>query len=220
MRIVVLGSPGVGKGTYTQELIKLFALQHISTGDVFRENIKNKTILGQQVESCIAAGKLVSDDLTIALVREKLDARRNNFILDGFPRTIAQAESLDTMIKIDLVINFKADRSVIIDRLSGRRICKSCGWIYHIKHLLPKVENRCDHCGGELFHRPDDFPEAISERLDTYETETLPLIDYYARKGVLKAVVVNEDFGSHKEMIMERIVAVINSTNFNKDNLR
>ncbi|MFH0701568.1 MAG: adenylate kinase [Candidatus Woesearchaeota archaeon] len=220
MRLLVLGSPGVGKGTYTQELVKLFDLQHISTGDIFRENIKNKTNLGKQVESCIAAGKLVSDDLTIALVRERLNARKDNFILDGFPRTIAQAEALDTMIKIDLVINFKAERNVIIDRLSGRRVCKSCGWIYHTKHLLPQVENKCDHCGEDLFHRPDDFPEAISKRLDTYEKETMPLIDYYTRKGVLKAVVVNEDFGSHKEMIMERITKVIKSTDFNKDNLR
>lgn len=213
MKLVVLGSPGVGKGTYAQELVKELKIPHVSSGVIFRENIEKKTRLGKKAEQYISAGRLVPDELTISLIERRLKEKecQEGFILDGFPRTIAQAEALGQMAKIDLVINFKADRAVIIDRLSGRRTCRSCNWIYHIKNIPSKVEGKCDHCGGELFQRPDDIPEAIETRLDTYEKETAPLVDYYRKKGILKEVIINEEFGKYREVIMERIKKVINS---------
>lgn len=207
MKLILLGSPGVGKGTYTQELVKDLNIVQISTGDIFRENIKSKTVLGQKVENYLSTGKLVPDELVIEIVRERLKEKdcQKGFILDGFPRTLRQAEALDKITKIDLVLNFKADHQVIIDRLSGRRICRSCKWIYHLKNSPTKIDGQCDKCEGETFHRPDDFPEAIQKRLSVYETETAPLIDYYKKKGLLREVVVNEEFSKYREEIMNRI---------------
>jgi|SRR3989339_925566 len=213
MRIIVLGPPGVGKGTYTQELVKELGLIHISTGDIFRENIKNKTLLGKQVEGYLASGKLVPDEITTEIIKNRLNQKdcKKGFIIDGYPRTLAQAESLEKIVKIDLVLNFKADKEIIISRLSGRRVCKNCKWIYHIINIPPKKEGKCDRCPGELFHRPDDMPETISRRLETYEKETAPLIDYYKHKKILKEVTVNEEFGKYKEIIMDRILKVISN---------
>jgi len=207
MKLILLGSPGVGKGTYTQELVKDLGLVHISTGDIFRENIKNHTPLGKEVEEYLTSGKLVPDELVIQIVEDRLKHKdcQEGFILDGFPRTLAQAEALGNITKIDLVLNFKADLAVIIDRLSGRRVCKSCKWIYHVKNNPTKKQGVCDKCESETFHRPDDFPEAIQKRLAVYETETKPLIDYYQKKGLLREVTVNEDFVLHREKIMKRI---------------
>jgi len=211
MKIVVLGSPGVGKGTYTQELVKGLNLIHVSTGDIFREKIKNQTELGKQVESYLSSGGLVPDELVIAVIKERLSREDcvKGFILDGFPRTVKQAEALGKITSIDLVLNFKADKEVIIDRLGGRRICRSCKWIYHVRNIVPKVEGKCDYCEGELYQRPDDVQEAIDKRLNTYEKETAPLIGYYREKGVLKEITINEEFGKYKDIIMERIMKVI-----------
>lgn len=207
----------MGKGTYTQELVKDLNIVHISTGDIFRENIKNKTSLGQKVENYLSAGKLVPDELVIEIARKRLNEKdcQKGFILDGFPRTIKQAEALDKITEIDVVLSFKADHQVIIERLSGRRVCKSCKWIYHIRNNPTKNDGQCDKCDGETFHRPDDFPEAIQKRLMVYENETALLIDYYKKKGLLREVVVNEEFAKYREQIMNRIHLALDLKNNN-----
>ena len=211
MKLVVLGSPGVGKGTYTQELVQKYNLLHISTGDLFRENLKSETELGVQAKSFMDAGQLVPDEVTIGMVKERLsrDDANDNFVLDGFPRTIAQAEALTDITPIDMAINFKADKDVILGRLGGRIICRKCGQIFHKQNIPPKQDGICDTCGGELYERDDDKPEAIEKRLVVYEEQTSPLIGFYTEKGLLREVTVNEDFGTHKEEIMNRIFKVI-----------
>jgi len=213
MKLVVLGSPGVGKGTYTQDLTKILNVPHISTGALFREHIGKQTELGKKAKEHIDAGQLVPDELTNDLVKERISREdcQNGFIFDGYPRNIPQAESFAKITDLDLVINFKADKEVIIERLSGRRTCSSCGWIFHLKNLPPKVEGICDKCGGKLIQRSDEMPEVIEKRLIVYEKETAPLIDYYKEKNLLKEITINEDYGSHKELIQERIMKVINS---------
>lgn len=213
MKIVVLGSPGVGKGTYTQDLVKELDLPHLSTGDLFREHIKNQTALGKQVQEFLAAGKLVPDENTIALVKERLalpDCQKG-FIFDGFPRTIMQAEALSRMTAIDVVLNFLADSEVILQRLSGRIICRGCGRIYHRTNLRPKKEGVCDLCQGELYQRDDDTVAAIKKRLALYEQQTAPLIKYYKQKKLLREITVNEEYGKHKTMIMTRILHVVHA---------
>lgn len=219
MKIIALGSPGVGKGTYAAELVKKYDLIHISSGDLFRENIKNQTPLGIIAKKHIDQGHLVPDEVTIGMVKEKLaqldgKSGEKSYLLDGFPRTIPQAEALSTFSEVDLVINFKADHKVIIQRLSGRRICRKCGAIFHVQNLPPKIKGICDKCGGEIYQRDDDQPEAIKERLMVYEKQTKPLIEYYHQKGWLREVTVNEDFSTHKEQIMNRIYAVIERKSF------
>lgn len=211
MSIVLLGSPGVGKGTYTQALVNELNLVHISSGDIFRDNIKNKTKLGKEAEKYISQGNLVPDNLTIEMIRQRLSKEdcHNGFILDGFPRTVPQAKALDDITDIDMVILFYADDEVIIKRLGGRIICKKCARIFHKQNIIPKVEGVCDGCSGELYQRQDDQPEAIKHRLEVYRKETAHLIDYYEKKGILKKIQVNEDFGTHREIIMNRILKVI-----------
>ncbi len=211
MRIVVLGSPGVGKGTYTQALVEKTGILHISTGDLFRHHIREATELGKQVQQYLDAGKLVPDTLTIALIKERLceDDCSQGFVLDGFPRTIAQAEALEQFTPIDLVLSFSADREVIISRLTGRMICRDCSRIYHKKNMLPKEHGICDLCNGEIYEREDDQPGAIRQRLELYEKETAPLIEYYTQKGLLKNLLINEDFGTHGQEIMGKILAVL-----------
>ncbi len=211
MKIIVLGSPGVGKGTYTQELVKEYNLLHISTGDIFRKNIKEQTELGKKADEYISQGRLVPDEVTIGMVKERLSEEdcQSGFILDGFPRTIAQAEALQGITDIDLVIHFMADEEVIIERLGGRLTCRKCGRIFHKKNIPPKVEGVCDSCGGELYTRADDNPESIKERLRVYEQQTAPLIEFYKEKGLLREIMVNEDFGTHGKEIMGKIMKVI-----------
>ncbi|MBU1111532.1 MAG: adenylate kinase [archaeon] len=213
MKIVVLGSPGVGKGTYIGGILEVMPTTHISTGDIFRENMKNNTELGQKVKQYMEAGQLVPDELVIDLVKDRLaqDDCKDGFILDGFPRTVEQAQALDGITDLDMVVSFKADQEVILGRLSGRRICRNCKTIWHIKNIPTKVEGVCDKCDGEVYQRKDDSPETIKERLEIYEKKTTPLIDFYKEKGLLREIVINEDFGAHKEMIMERIMKVIRS---------
>ena len=211
MKIVLLGSPGVGKGTYAAAMKTKLNIPHISTGDLFRENIKNQTELGKKAEEYVKSGDLVPDEITIGMLKERLEKQdaQNGFLLDGFPRTIPQADALEKITHIDLVLNFVADHEVIIYRLSGRRICKNCGAIYHIKNIKPKVEGVCDKCGGELYQREDEKPDVIKERLKVYGEKTAPLIQYYEKKGMLKTVKVNEDFSTHSKEILERIFKAI-----------
>ncbi|MBU0460303.1 MAG: adenylate kinase [Nanoarchaeota archaeon] len=210
MKIVVLGSPGVGKGTYTQDLVKIYNLVHISSGDLFRTNIKNNTELGMKAKEFIDKGELVPDEITIGMVKDKLaEISGQGFILDGFPRTVPQAEALTEVTDLDLVINFKADEEVIVARLSGRILCRKCGHIYHKINLPTKVEGICDLDSGEIYQRDDDKPEAVRKRLGDYFAQAAPLIAFYQEKNLLKEITVNEDYGQHKEVIQARIKEVL-----------
>ena len=208
---MVLGSPGVGKGTYTSDLVKKLKLIHISSGDIFRDNIKRETKLGKEVEEFIAEGKLVPDKITIPLMEKRLTEKdcQKGFVLDGFPRNVSQAEAMEKLDPLDLVLNFKANHEVIMGRLGGRIICRQCSHIFHLINLPPKKKGVCDACGGELYQRDDDKPEAIEKRLKLYEDQTLPLIKFYSEKGLLKEVLVNEDYSTHKKVIQAKIMKAI-----------
>ena len=191
MNIILLGAPGAGKGTQASKISDNYNLPHISTGDIFRENIKNQTPIGLLAKSFIDAGNLVPDEVTCKIVEERISRSdcEEGYMLDGFPRTIAQAEALDQITKIDLVINIDVDFSLLLDRLCGRRVCKDCGESYHISKL--NGETKCSRCGGELYQRKDDNPETVQSRLDVYNAQTAPLIDYYTKKGIIFNVVGN-----------------------------
>jgi len=189
----VLGQPGVGKGTYTEILVRKYKIPRISTGDMFREEIKKNTKLGNKVKNYVNSGGLVPDEITIPILLKRLGKKdcKNGFFLDGFPRTVPQAEMLEKFIKIDKVLNFVASEKEIIDRLSGRRVCRKCGSIYHIKNMPPKLEGVCDKCGGELYQRADDIPETIKVRVKEYLEKTKPLTDFYMKKGILANIDAN-----------------------------
>jgi adenylate kinase len=213
MRMVLLGPPGAGKGTQAAGLSTILNIPHISTGDIFRENIKNGTELGKLAKSYIDAGKLVPDDVTLKIVEDRLKNEdcEDGFIMDGFPRTIPQAEMFDDMLKklntaIDIVVNIDVPEDVIIRRMSGRRMC-SCGRTYHVQNNPPKEEGVCDSCGGQLYIRDDDREETVLKRLRTYHEQTSPLIDYYENKGLLN----NYDGTEPIEETTRKIVADVNS---------
>ncbi len=200
MKIIMLGAPGAGKGTQAKMIADKYAIPHISTGDIFRANIKNGTELGQKAKTYMDQGLLVPDELVVDLVvdRVKQDDCKNGYVLDGFPRTIPQAESLDAALakldeKIDYAINVEVPDENIIARMSGRRACVSCGATYHIVHIPTKVEGICDRCGAELILRDDDKPETVKKRLDVYHDQTQPLIDYYTKSDVLVEVDGTQD---------------------------
>ena len=193
MRAVLLGPPGAGKGTQAVRLVEKYGIPQISTGDIFRKNIKEGTELGRKAQEYMNAGQLVPDELVIDLVKDRLmqDDCANGYLLDGFPRTIFQAEQLDAFLaengqKLDAVINFEVGHDELITRLTGRRVCKKCGAGYHIKNMPPKVEGICDKCGGELEQRKDDNVETAENRIKVYKESTEPLIGYYSGTGALK----------------------------------
>ncbi len=190
MNLILLGPPGAGKGTMAFKLKETYKLPHISTGDLFRAAIKNQTELGKKVKTIIDAGDLVPDELTSAIVEEKLNEKEcsQGFILDGFPRTIPQAEALKNFASIDKVINFTISEEEVIRRLSGRRVCRSCGESYHTEFIPPAKEGRCDKCAGELYTRDDDKIEAIKNRLSVYNASTAPLIEFYEKEGLIENV--------------------------------
>ncbi len=190
MKLILLGAPGAGKGTQAQKLVDHFSIPQISTGDLLRAAVANETDLGKQANEYMTAGKLVPDGVVIGLISERLkdDDCKNGFILDGFPRTIAQADKLKETTDIDSVVNVDVDASILVDRLTGRRTCKNCNAMYHLIFNQPKQEGVCDACGGELYQRTDDNEETVRSRLDTYNENTAPLIDYYRETGKLKDV--------------------------------
>ncbi len=190
MNVVLLGAPGVGKGTMAKKLSERFGLPHISTGDLLRENIRDNTPLGTEAREFVDSGRLVPDELVTEMVKMQLKegSASKGFFLDGYPRNVAQAKALKAFSEISRVINFVAPKKVIIERLSGRRTCRKCGEIYHVKNIPPKKENVCDKCGSELYQRSDETPSIIIERLSVYQEETEPLIDFYRNEGILSDV--------------------------------
>ncbi|MEK4948935.1 adenylate kinase [Bacillus sp. FSL W8-1127] len=195
MNLVLMGLPGAGKGTQAEKIVEKYEIPHISTGDMFRAAMKEGTELGLKAKSYMDKGELVPDEVTIGIVRERLskDDCKKGFLLDGFPRTVAQAEALESIMsdlgkKIDYVINIDVDKDLLLERLTGRRICKSCGSTYHLVFNPPKVAGKCDRCGGELYQRADDNAETVQNRLDVNLKQAKPLLDFYGEKGYLKNI--------------------------------
>ncbi|MGI6361279.1 MAG: adenylate kinase [Bacillota bacterium] len=192
MKIVLLGPPGAGKGTQAEALVKKLNLPHISTGDMFRAAISSGTALGVEAKSYMDKGQLVPDEVTIGIVKERIlqaDCQKG-FLLDGFPRTVKQAEALDEILtaindKLTAVLNISVPADKLLVRLTGRRMCRDCGNIYHLLHHAPAVENVCDACGGQLYQRDDDTEETVKNRLSVYEKQTAPLIAYYEKQDIL-----------------------------------
>ncbi len=196
MNIIFMGPPGAGKGTQAERIVTELGVPHISTGDAFRLAMKQGTPLGVKAKEYVDQGLLVPDEITIGIVKERLQQNdcEKGFLLDGFPRTISQAEALDDILSsmgsgIDHVINLLVDRKLLLDRLTGRRICKSCGSTYHVLFNPPKQHDVCDKCGGELYQRSDDTEEKVGTRLDEYLNKTAPLLDYYRSKNLLREIV-------------------------------
>lgn len=215
MNIILLGPPGGGKGTQARFITEKFGIPQISTGDMLRDAVTNKTDLGLKAKEYMDAGKLVPDDLVIKIVEERLkrDDCKDGFILDGFPRTLLQAEALDKILtrmskKMDYVINIDVPAEDIVKRLTSRRICKKCGNIYNLLSNPPKIDGRCDICGGELYQRDDDKEETVRRRLTVYKEDTEPLIMYYKSKGVLKTIDGRKDIDDVKNLI-ERTISKV-----------
>ena len=192
MKIIMLGAPGAGKGTQAKKIAAKYQIPHISTGDIFRENIKNGTELGKKAKEYMDKGELVPDDLVIEIATTRLlaDDCKNGFLLDGFPRTVYQAEKLDNFLeehgsKIDKVLDIAVEKEELMTRLTGRRVCKACGASYHVVNIPPKKEGICDVCGGQLIQRDDDNAETVANRIEVYEAQTMPLIEYYEKAGNL-----------------------------------
>jgi adenylate kinase len=187
MKLIFLGPPGAGKGTLAVKAVEILNVPQISTGGIFRAAVAAKSPLGLKVKEIMDSGKLVDDDTTIALVKERLaeDDAKNGYILDGFPRTIPQAQALAEFSTVDKVINFDIPDSGVLERLGGRRVCRGCGYNFHAVFNKPSKEGICDKCGGEVYIRDDDKPEAVQKRLEVYREQTAPLIDFYREKGVL-----------------------------------
>ena len=195
MKIILMGPPGAGKGTQAEKLVELYQIPHISTGDMFRKAQKDGTELGLKAKSFMDQGQLVPDEVTVGIVKERLAEAdcKDGFLLDGFPRTVQQADALDNILAelemaLDCVVNIEVDKAFLVDRLTGRRVCRACGTTYHIANKAPKVEGVCDKCGGELYQRGDDTIETVSNRLDVYAAQTAPLIDYYKSKGIMSSI--------------------------------
>ncbi len=214
MRLVLLGPPGAGKGTQAVSIAEKYNIPHISTGDIFRDNIKQKTELGQKVESLVNKGLLVPDELVVEIIRDRLkqDDCADGFLLDGFPRTVAQAKAFDEVLKdmesgLDRVINIEVDTDILIDRAVGRRICKECGATFHIKGKPSAKGDICDKCGGNLYQRDDDNEKTVKDRIEVYSNETAPLIEYYSKQNKLITV----DGGRAIDEIFDDIVVLLGS---------
>jgi adenylate kinase len=214
--LVLVGPPGAGKGTQAQFVAAHLAVPQISTGDIFRANVSQGTPLGKQAKEFMDVGDLVPDEITVAMVRDRLaepDASRG-FLLDGFPRTVPQAVQLDDMLvemdsKLDVVVELIVDDDEVVRRLSGRRTCRSCGHIWHVDFDPPSKEGTCDNCGGELFQRDDDKPDTIRHRLEVYAQQTAPLVGYYGERGILVGV----DATGPVDDITERVIAAVRRFN-------
>ena len=216
MKIVFMGPPGAGKGTQAEKIIETYQIPHISTGDMFRKAIKDQTELGMEAKRYMDQGALVPDHVTIGIVKDRLSESdcKSGFLLDGFPRTVYQAKALDEILtsldsKIDYVINIDVDLNILKERLTGRRICRSCGATYHKIFNPSAVEGVCDKCGGELYQRKDDNEETVGNRLDVYVNQTKPLLDYYSLAGNL----VNINGQQSIDLVFEEIQNVLGGNN-------
>lgn len=214
MRLILLGPPGAGKGTQAANIVDKYNVPHISTGDIFRKNIKEGTALGVEAKAYMDRGELVPDSLVIAIVADRLREEdcQAGFLLDGFPRTVAQAEALDEVLtnmncSLNHVVNIQVDPALLVERAVGRRICKDCGATYHINFNPSKVEGVCDKCSGELYQRSDDNEETVSNRVRVYVEETSPLVNYYSEKGII----VNLDGEKSIEAVFEDICLALGS---------
>ncbi|HKZ45739.1 MAG TPA: adenylate kinase [archaeon] len=221
MKIIFLGAPGTGKGTYSTRISSQLVIPHISTGDIFREAVKQGSELGKKVLGYMSRGELVPDDTTIAVLKERIGKPdcKKGFILDGYPRTIQQADALDKITDVDIVINLNMPDEILIKKIAARRVCKNCGEIYNIADidetlngvrytmppLLPKNDLKCDKCGGEAVQRKDDGEEVVRERLEVYKRQTKPLIKYYGEKGMLKDVFVT----AGPEIMIPKIMKIL-----------
>ena len=212
MKIIMLGAPGAGKGSQASRIATEYQLPHISTGDIFRANLKEETELGKKAKSFMDKGELVPDDITIAMLLERIHKEdcKNGYILDGFPRTIPQAEALKEALakkdeKIDLALDVEASDELIIKRMAGRRTCPACGAIYHIVTLPPKTEGICDRCGADLIQRKDDNEETVKNRLKIYHEVTEPLISYYKKEGILEEI----DGAEELDKVFEKVKRII-----------
>lgn len=214
MKIIMLGAPGAGKGTQAQMIAEKYNVPHISTGDIFRANIKNGTELGVKAKEYIDKGQLVPDELTVQILLDRVanEDCKEGYVLDGFPRTIPQADVLDKELtklgdKVDFAINVDVPDENIVRRMSGRRACLKCGATYHIEHIPPKKEGVCDKCGSDLVQRDDDKPETVQNRLSVYHEQTQPLIEYYEKKNILKTV----DGTKNMQEVFSDIVNILNA---------
>ena len=221
MKIIMLGAPGAGKGTQAKQIADKYGIPHISTGDIFRANIKDGTELGKKAKTYMDQGLLVPDELVCELVVDRIQQEdcKNGFVLDGFPRTIPQAEALtDALQKIgssmDFALNIDVPDENIIDRMSGRRACLNCGATYHIVNIPTKVEGVCDRCGSPVVLRDDDKPETVKKRLEVYHTQTQPLIDYYEKQGILKTV----DGTQSMDTVFQTIIEILGAEDYVSNN--
>ncbi|MGI6178298.1 MAG: adenylate kinase [Eubacterium sp.] len=212
LRTVLLGPPGAGKGTQAVRITEKYGIPHISTGDIFRDNIKRQTELGKKAQEYTSKGELVPDDLVVEIATSRLleDDCRNGFLLDGFPRTVYQAEKLDEFLesrgqKLDKVIDIQVADDELLTRLTGRRVCRQCGASYHVVNMPPKKEGVCDICGGELYQRADDTEETVKNRIEVYKNQTAPLTDYYTARGNIAAI----DGAGDPDDIFKEIVAAL-----------
>jgi len=209
LKIVIFGPPGSGKGTYASRLEKRLGVPHISTGDLVREEIRNQTPLGRMIEKYSSSGRLVPDEIVTEILKKRLASELSRgFILEGYPRTVGQATQLEKITKVDVVVNLNVPDKIIVDRLSARLQCKSCGAIYNERTMKPKVSGKCDKCGGELFRRVDDQPEVIRERLRVYREASEPVVDFYRSRNLLKDI-VNDDPSADPDQIVDQILKLI-----------
>lgn len=212
MNLILLGPPGAGKGTQAVRIVEKYNIPHISTGDIFRENIKKGTELGKKAQEYMNKGELVPDDLVVEIACSRLleDDCKEGFLLDGFPRTVYQAEKLDEFLakhgrKVEHVLDIAVEKEELITRLIGRRVCRNCGASYHVVNMPPKTEGVCDACGGELYQRADDTKETVENRIEVYEAQTKPLVDYYEKAGVIAHI----DGATGLENVFADIVKVL-----------
>jgi adenylate kinase len=205
MNIVILGPPGVGKGTYAEFLSKKYGIPKISVGDLFRNAIKKRTELGKRIKNYVSSGELVPDETVIELVKNRLEEPdcKDGFLLDGYPRTVPQAEAMMKFKNIDAALNFVAPDEVIMERIGGRRTCSKCGAIYHIKNVPPTIEGVCDRCSGRLIQRSDEKPEVIKNRLEVYREKTKPVADYLRKKGLLVDIDAHYDIEEIDKIIAQ-----------------
>ncbi|QLK86602.1 adenylate kinase [Staphylococcus sp. 17KM0847] len=214
MNIILMGLPGAGKGTQASEIVKKYPIPHISTGDMFRKAIKDETELGKEAKSYMDRGELVPDEVTVGIVKERIseDDAKKGFLLDGFPRTIEQAEALNSILdelgrEIDAVVNIEVPEEELMNRLTGRRICETCGTTYHLVFNPPKVEGICDLDGGKLYQREDDNPETVANRLNVNVKQSKPILDFYSQQGVLK----NIDGSKNIDAVSEDVIQILES---------